>query len=260
MCMILTTVGSFYLQGEVALSDLLLNLSAEIFGIVVTVFVIERIIAWRESRAWLPARRGLHEKLLDIITDLMRDLTQGMDPPNLGGEDVSVDERNKRLRDIEEQLRRRYVTSAAGPIISQLRSGRRSRVPKRELSAPYDRVKGSLTKARVRLSEAMDVSAALLEAELLAMLQVLEREISGALADIDDAWKDINHRRTRSDGEMFPRMPEQNESLEEHGDYAKYLHEALGEIYRPLTRAIASVLKAGAGPKPWLEVRLPQNR
>src|SRR5205809_6628878 len=50
--------------------DLGLNLVSEIFGILVTVLLIDRIIKRREESRWKPAKHIVHYKLVEIISQL----------------------------------------------------------------------------------------------------------------------------------------------------------------------------------------------
>ena|SRR5215212_2170357 len=54
--------------------DMLNNLLAEVFGILVTILVIDRLIAWRESRSWRPAMHFFYFELFIITKKLMETL------------------------------------------------------------------------------------------------------------------------------------------------------------------------------------------
>ncbi len=59
-------------QGK--LPVLALDLTEHLFGIVLAVFVIERMLAWREERRWLAAKNWLYMILLETIDDLLKEL------------------------------------------------------------------------------------------------------------------------------------------------------------------------------------------
>src|SRR5918998_2683681 len=59
-------------QGE--LPVLALDLTEHLFGIVLAVFVFERMLAWREERRWLAAKNWLYMILLETIDDLLKEL------------------------------------------------------------------------------------------------------------------------------------------------------------------------------------------
>ena len=52
-------------------NDLWLNLLAEGIGIVVTVFVIDRLLKYREEKRWHPAKNLLYSKLFAIANDFL---------------------------------------------------------------------------------------------------------------------------------------------------------------------------------------------
>src|SRR5919202_7140209 len=56
------------------LPTLALDLTEHLFGIILAVFVFERVLDWREERRWLGAKRWLHMILLEVIDDLLRQL------------------------------------------------------------------------------------------------------------------------------------------------------------------------------------------
>ena len=59
-------------QGKLSL--LALGLTEHLFGIVLAVFVLERLLTWREERRWLAAKHWLYLLLLETIDDLLKQL------------------------------------------------------------------------------------------------------------------------------------------------------------------------------------------
>ena len=53
---------------------LALDFTEHLFGIVLAVFVFERMLAWREERRWLAAKNWLYMLLLETIDDLLKRL------------------------------------------------------------------------------------------------------------------------------------------------------------------------------------------
>src|SRR3712207_9025642 len=53
---------------------LALDFTEHLFGIVLAVFVFERMLAWREARQWLAAKDWLYLILLETIDDLLKGL------------------------------------------------------------------------------------------------------------------------------------------------------------------------------------------
>src|ERR671914_21739 len=62
-------------QGK--LPVLALDFTEHLFGIVLAVFVFERMLAWREGRQWLAAKDWLYLILLETVDDLLKGLLTG---------------------------------------------------------------------------------------------------------------------------------------------------------------------------------------
>jgi hypothetical protein len=56
------------------LPELVLDLVVYLFAVTFTVFVVGRMLAWREGRRWLVAKSWLHMLLLETIDDLLKEL------------------------------------------------------------------------------------------------------------------------------------------------------------------------------------------
>src|SRR5918995_7146425 len=74
-------------QGK--LPVLALDFTEHLFGIVLAVFVFERMLAWREARQWLAAEDWLYLILLETIDDLLKKLL----PATVPREGVETDEK-----------------------------------------------------------------------------------------------------------------------------------------------------------------------
>src|SRR5919112_1331103 len=66
---------------------LALDLTEHLFGIVLAVFVFERVLAWREERRWLAAKNWLYMLLLETIDDLLKQLL----PATIAREEAETD-------------------------------------------------------------------------------------------------------------------------------------------------------------------------
>src|SRR5918996_1287494 len=73
-------------QGK--LPVLALDFTEHLFGIVLAVFVFERMLAWREARQWLAAKDWLYLILLETVDDLLK----GLLPATVPQEGVGTDE------------------------------------------------------------------------------------------------------------------------------------------------------------------------
>jgi hypothetical protein len=70
-------------QGKLSL--LALGLTEHLFAIILAVFVLERILTWREERRWLTAKNWLYLLLLETIDDLLKQLLPATVPQKAAG-------------------------------------------------------------------------------------------------------------------------------------------------------------------------------
>src|SRR5918997_4818020 len=70
------------------LHELALDLTVYLFATTLAVFVIGRILAWREERRWLAAKNWMYLILLETIDDLLKELL----PATVPREGVETDE------------------------------------------------------------------------------------------------------------------------------------------------------------------------
>ena len=75
-------------QGKLSL--LALGLTEHLFAIVLAVFVLERILTWREERRWLTAKNWLYLLLLETIDDLLKQLLPATVAREAAGTDEEV--------------------------------------------------------------------------------------------------------------------------------------------------------------------------
>src|ERR671912_2351975 len=70
----LLLVAFILARAQDKLPELALSLTVYIFAITLAVFVIERMVAWREKRRWNAAKDWLYMILLETIDDLLKEL------------------------------------------------------------------------------------------------------------------------------------------------------------------------------------------
>jgi hypothetical protein len=86
---IVTLLVAFILaRAQHKLHELSLDLMVYLFATTLAVFVIGRLLAWRESRRWIVAKDWLHMILLETIDDLLKVLL----PAAVPGEGVETNE------------------------------------------------------------------------------------------------------------------------------------------------------------------------
>src|SRR5688500_4426335 len=69
---------------------LALDFTEHLFGIVLAVFVFERMLAWREARQWLAAKDWLYLILLETVDDLLKGLLPATVPREEAGTEEST--------------------------------------------------------------------------------------------------------------------------------------------------------------------------
>src|SRR3712207_4226409 len=85
---VILLVAFILARAQDKLPELALSLTVYIFATTLAVFVIGRILAWREGRRWMVAKDWLHMILLETIDDLLKELL----PAAVPREGVETDE------------------------------------------------------------------------------------------------------------------------------------------------------------------------
>jgi hypothetical protein len=189
--------------------DLLLNLLAEGVGIVVTVFVIDRLLQRREQRAWRPAIISIHERILAEVVDQFLEVVLPCDLVE------SVQDRTRRShirisQDAESDKVGKRVLLHLGPMNKRLKETLGPKFLKRweqQLDRPLNPIAylpdtrrqealqelegmNAITEhtssARQRISETFDHSGNLLGSELGSMLHTTDKYLS----EVERALKD----------------------------------------------------------------------
>ena len=179
------------------LPELALDLTEHLFGIVLAVFVFERMLAWREERRWLTAKNWLYMILLETIDDLLKELLPASVPQKEEGEGEEEEEEQQigvyevgaervhfgeavaysplRLlvspdeRDLQSHLRW-YAGRVGAPRYAQL-------------------ARAALSDAREQIRDVFGSSARLMDAEITAMLISFEQAALAAMRHLESATR-----------------------------------------------------------------------
>jgi hypothetical protein len=228
-------------QGELAL--LPLDLTEHLFGIVLAVFVFERMLAWREERRWLAAKNWLYMLLLETIDDLLKRLLPVTVPREVTGtaEKIAVYEVTgkrvhfggavvysplKLLASPDDKDLQRYISWYAG-----------------ELGPPRyaDLAKEALADAREQIRNTFGYSARLMEADITAMLMSFEQAALAAIRHLESATIMRNEKL-------------EHESYREGEQSAeRSMTEADHELAFASSIIVESVVGSATKPKAWLE-------
>ncbi len=252
-------------QGE--LPELGLELLVYLFAISFAVFVVERMLAWREERRWLTAKNWLYMILLETIDDLLKELLPAS-VPQRGGEQLETDEEEG-----EEQI---VVYEVGGERIHFGEVVAYS--PLRLLVSPDERdlqthlrwhvrrvqppryaqlARAALSDAREQIRDVFGSSARLMDAEITAMLISFEQAALAAVRHLESATRMREEKLGGGSGEHLggggegsaKPTTEEEEEEEEADDQLAFVASIIVE----------SVVDSAMKPKAWLEEEI-QNQ
>ena len=235
-------------QGK--LPVLALDFTEHLFGIVLAVFVFERMLAWREGRQWLAAKDWLYLILLETVDDLLKELL----PATVPRENVGTDEKTAVYEVTGERI---HVgeTVRYSPLRLLVRPGEKDLQSHifwyaTELGPLryVELAKEALSDARSQVRDTFGSSARLMDAEITTMLISFEQAAMAAIRHIDSA---VSMREEKLEGTRY---------LDEEGS-AKHrsTQEADDQLAFVTSIIVESVVDSAIKPKAWLEEEI-QNQ
>jgi hypothetical protein len=169
------------------LPELAIYITEDLFGIVLAVFVLERVLARREERRWLGAKRWLHMILLEAIDDLLRQLLPATVPEEGADRETTVYEVTGEHVHFGEVAAYGLLRLLVSPDDKDLQSHvfwyARELEPLRYASL----AKAALSDAREQIRDTFGSSARLMEADITTMLMNFEQAIVAATRHMDSA-------------------------------------------------------------------------
>jgi hypothetical protein len=225
------------------LPELAMYITEDLFGIILAVFVLERVLARREERRWLAAKKWLYVILLETIDDLLRRLLPSAVPKEeTDGETPVYEVTGKRVH-FGEVVAYGLLRLLASPGDKDLQSHVFWYAKELEPLEYASRAKAALSDARGQIRDTFASSARLMEADITAMLMNLEQAIMTAIEHMDSA---ISMRNERVEGAP----PLDGEEA------AKQVREADHQLAFTTSFIIESVVSSAMKPKAWLEAQL----
>ena len=222
---------------------LTLDLTEHLFGIILAVFVFERMLVWREERQWLPAKDWLYLNLLETIDDLLKELLPATVPREETDGKTAVYEATGERIHVGETVRYSPLQLLVSPGEKDLQS--HIIWYAEEMGSPryVDLARKALSDARARVRETFASSARLMEADITTMLISFEQAAMAAIKHLDSA---AQMRRAKV-GDVAPRddEPSAKQSTRE-ADY---------ELAFVSSIIVESVVDSAMKPKAWLEDR-----
>jgi hypothetical protein len=225
------------------LPELFLDLIVYLFATTLAVFVIGRMLTWRERRRWIVAKDWLHMILLETIDDLLKELL----PAAVPREGIETDE-EATVYEVAGERIHFGETVAYSPLQLLVSPGEKDLQSHifwyaTELGPQQyaELARAALSEARGRVREMLASSGQLLEADITAMVMSFDQAIAAAIRHLDSAayirnekLEDASHR----DGEASTQQK---------------AREADNELAFVDSIIVESVFDSAIKPKGWLE-------
>jgi hypothetical protein len=228
------------------LPELALDLTVYLFGTTLAVFVVGRMLAWREARQWLAAKDWLYLILLETIDDLLKELL----PATVPREGVETDEELDVYEVVGERIH--FGETVAYSPLRLLDSPGEKDLQSHiywyatELGPPRyaDLAKEALTDAREQVRDMLATSGQLLEADITSMVMSFDQAIAAAIRHLDSAANLRNEKledASNGDGEAST---------------TQRTTEADNELAFVSSIIVESVVDSAMKPKAWLETEM----
>jgi hypothetical protein len=222
---------------------LALDFTEHLFGIVLAVFVFERMLAWREARQWLAAKDWLYLILLETIDDLLK----GLLPAAVPRDEVGTDERTAVYEVTGERIHF-GGTVRYSPLRLLVRPGEKdlqSHIlwyatelgPQRYVEL----AKEALSDARSQIRDTFGSSARLMDADITTMLISFEQAAMAAIRHLDSAANLRNEKM------------EDTSHRDSEASTTQRTREADNELAFVSSIIVESVVDSAMKPKAWLE-------
>jgi hypothetical protein len=225
------------------LPELAMYLTEDLFGIILAVFVFERVLAWREERRWLPAKKWMYIILLETIDDLLRQLLPAAVPREETDGETTVYEVTGARVHFGEVVAYSLLRLLVGPADKDFQSHVFWYAKELESPRYASLAKTALAEAREQIRDTFGSSARLMEADITAMLMNFEQAIVVAMGHVDSA---ISMRDEQLEDASY---------LDEEAAKQK-IREADDQLAFNTSFVVEPVVSSAMKPKAWLEDQL----
>jgi hypothetical protein len=232
------------------LPELGLDLTEHLFGIVLAVFVFERMLAWREERRWLAAKNWLYMILLETIDDLLKELLPQAVPHQQEEKGVETNRETAVYKVTGERIHFGEVVaySPLELLVSPDDKDLQSYIiwQAKRVGAPRyaELARAALSDAREHVREVLASWGQLLEADITARLMSFDQAIAAAIRHLDTALgmregklEDVRH-------------------LDNEESANQRVREADDELAFAAGIVVESVVSPAMKPKAWLEEQM----
>ena len=234
----LVALGLALAEGK--LPVLALDYLVYLFAITLSLFVFERILARREERRWIPAKKWLYLVLLEAIDDLLKQVLPAAVPKEEDVEIAVYEVAGERIHFGEVTvygLLRLLVNPDDREMQSHVLWYAKESEPPRFVRL----ARAALSDTRERIRETFGSSAQLLEADITAMLINFEQAILAAISHLDAAI-------TMRDEKL-----EEASYLDDEETARQRIREADHNLAFVASIIVESVVSSAVKPKAWLE-------
>ncbi|MBA2783659.1 MAG: hypothetical protein M3Q62_14930 [Actinomycetota bacterium] len=225
------------------LPELTLDLAVYLFATTLAVFVIGRMLAWREKRRWIVAKDWLHMILLETIDDLLKVLL----PATVPREGVETDE-EVTVYEVAGERIHFGETVAYSPLQLLVSPGEKDLQSHifwyaSELGPPRyaELARAALSDARAQARDMLATSGQILEADITAMVMSFDQAIAAAKRHVDSA---ASMRNEKLEDSPFHDVEEST---------TRRTREADRELAFVSSIIVESVVDSAIKPKAWLE-------
>ena len=240
---VILLVAFILARAQDKLPELGLDLIVYLFATTLTVFVVGRLLAWREERRWTVAKDWLHMLLLETIDDLLKELL----PAAVPREGVENDE-EVTVYEVAGERIHFGETVAYSALRLSVRPGEKDLQSHifwyaSELGPPRyaELARAALSDAREQVRDMLATSGQLLEADITAMVMSFDQAIAAAIRHVNSAASLRNEKLEDSpfhDGEVST---------------TRRTREADRELAFISSIIVESVVDSAIKPKSWLE-------
>jgi hypothetical protein len=243
---VISLVAFVLARAQHKLPELSLDLVVYLFATTLAVFVIGRMLAWRERRRWIVAKDWLHMILLETIDDLLKVVL----PAAVPREGIETNEELTVYQVTGERIHFGEIV-AYSPLQLLVRPGEKDLQSHifwyaSELGSPRyaELARAALSDARAQVRDMLASSGQLLEADITAMVMSFDQAIAAAIRHLDSAAIMRNEKSegsTSDDGEVST---------------TQGTREADNELTFVTSIIVESVVDSAIKPKAWLEDEL----
>jgi hypothetical protein len=243
---VILLVAFILARAQHKLPELGLDLIVYLFATTLAVFVIGRMLAWREERRWIVAKDWLHMILLETIDDLLKVLLPAAVPR--GGKETEEEVTVYEVAGERIHFGETVAYSSLQVFVSPGEKDLQSHIfwYASELGPPRyaELAREALSDARAQVRDMLATSGQLLEADITAMVMSFDQAIAAAIRHVDSA---VSMRNEKLEDSQFH---------DAEVSTTQITREADQELTFVTSIIVESVVDSAIKPKAWLENEL----